>query len=303
MVSQNSIDDTIEENNFSVNRSGAGVTVVSSVNHSDNSNTDSNAQQLIKSGGASGGDPYTRYLISGTQEFSVGIDNTDSDKLKIGPNAHPSTGIASISVKPAGDITFYGAYEFPTTDGSAGQTLVTDGTGNIDWGSTAGSGEVLQVIYAQTSTVSTISSVIPIDGTIPQKTEGVQVLTANITPQRATSKLLISFSLFADVDVSGVPVPRDTAVAALFRDAVTPAFYATVFVAHHSGTGARGGGATTGIVQINALSTSSTTIKLRVGRGAGPAGSVLVNSFTGLGGANNFGGVQLTTMTITEIAV
>jgi hypothetical protein len=299
MISQNSIDDTIEENDFSVNRSGAGVTVVSSVNHSDNSNTDSNAQQLIKSGGASGGDPYTRYLISGTQEFSVGIDNTDSDKLKIGPNAHPSTGTASISVKPAGDVTFNGAYEFPTADGSTGQTLVTDGTGNVDWGSTAGSGEILQIRYAQTSSIFNISSFIPADGSIPQSNEGQQILSLSITPKIATSFLLIQFSGWG---LASAATTGAQGAFSLFRDSGTNAIYATMCVSSGAFDKA-GGGQATGFIRISAGSTTLTTFKLR----AGPCNTASSSSFainrTIQTGGNCFGGVQITSMTITEIAV
>ncbi len=44
MVSQNAIGNTVSDNDFSVNRATAGTAVVSTVAHSDNTNTASNAK-------------------------------------------------------------------------------------------------------------------------------------------------------------------------------------------------------------------------------------------------------------------
>lgn len=139
MVTQNSINNTVTDNDFSVNRLGAGVTLRSTVEHSDNTNSASNAEQLIKTGGSSGGDPYVRFNVSGIQDFSIGIDNSVGDDLKIGANANPSTGISSISIDgSSGAVSFAEVFEFPTADGSSGQVLITDGAGNLDWGSKGG---------------------------------------------------------------------------------------------------------------------------------------------------------------------
>lgn len=139
MVTQNSINNTVADNDFSVNRSTAGTIVESSVKHSDNTNAASNAEQLIQTGGSSGGDPYIRFNISAVQDFSIGIDNSVGDDLKIGPNADPSTGTSAISVDATtGAVKFSEAFEFPVADGSTGQVLATDGGGNIDWVSQSG---------------------------------------------------------------------------------------------------------------------------------------------------------------------
>lgn len=42
-----------------------------------------NVRVILGTNGASGGDPYLQWNISGVQNFSMGIDNSDSDKLKI----------------------------------------------------------------------------------------------------------------------------------------------------------------------------------------------------------------------------
>ena len=43
-------------------------------------------------GGANGGDVMLRWLVNGVRTWSMGIDNSDSDKLKIKPQTTPSTG-------------------------------------------------------------------------------------------------------------------------------------------------------------------------------------------------------------------
>jgi len=100
----NALNNTVINNDFSVNRSAAGTAVISSANHSDNSNTDSNALLEAIVGGASGGDPYLHLKVTGGSEFSFGIDNTDSDTLKLTDGATPSTGNERITINSSGDV-------------------------------------------------------------------------------------------------------------------------------------------------------------------------------------------------------
>jgi len=104
MVSNNSINNTVQNNDFSVNRSGAGTACKSSVNHSDNTNTSSNAILEALSGGASGGDPFVHLQVSGTTEVSMGLDNTDSDKWKYTTGGSPSAGSERITVQTTGEV-------------------------------------------------------------------------------------------------------------------------------------------------------------------------------------------------------
>jgi hypothetical protein len=68
---------------------------------------------------ASTGDPYITFTTSGATNWSIGTDNSDSDKLKIGPVSNPSLAGAT--------------------------TLVLHTTGNTSLGSTTDSGQRLQV--------------------------------------------------------------------------------------------------------------------------------------------------------------
>ncbi len=80
-----------------------------------NTNTTSasaNALFQASVGGASAGDPYVAWLVSGVQDWSAGIDNSDSDKFKLGPVANPSSGGTSSIIGTVGGL--YGIGISPT---------------------------------------------------------------------------------------------------------------------------------------------------------------------------------------------
>ena len=101
MTSQNSVNNTVQDNDFSVNRATAGTTVQSSVDHSDNTSTTSHAKFLSQVGGTAGGDPHVNFNVSGVQNYAFGIDNTDSDNLKLTDGAGPSSGSTYITFDQA----------------------------------------------------------------------------------------------------------------------------------------------------------------------------------------------------------
>ena len=92
MVSQNSANNTVQDNDFSVNRSDPGTTVQSSVVHSDNTSGTSNAKFFSEVPGTLGGDPHVNFNVAGTQNYSIGIDNSDLDNMKITDSSDPSSG-------------------------------------------------------------------------------------------------------------------------------------------------------------------------------------------------------------------
>jgi hypothetical protein len=53
---------------------------------------------------ASTGDPYLVFTTSGATNWSIGTDNSDSDKLKIGPNSNPSVGTPSMTLDTSGNL-------------------------------------------------------------------------------------------------------------------------------------------------------------------------------------------------------
>lgn len=154
-----------------------------------------------------------------------------------------------------------------------------------------GAGAVSQVVFASNSANTVISATIPADSTIPQNTEGTQVLSATITPTSATSILQVE----AVVHGSELTNVGDSILAALFRDSGANAVAAS-FVG-----GMNGGGnyltSGTAIIRYRVVSgsTAATTFNVRAGNNVG---SMTLNATH----QNiNLGGVIASTLTITEI--
>jgi len=131
--------------------------------------------------------------------------------------------------------------------------------------------------------LATNTTAIPVDDTIPQITEGGEVMTLAITPSDTTSTLRIDVVVHASND-------NDAQMRiALFQDSTANALAAAsqigavslmsnMTLTHH----------------MTAGTTSSTTFKVRCGSGSG------TTTFNGFGGARKYGGVLSSSITITE---
>ncbi len=151
-------------------------------------------------------------------------------------------------------------------------------------------GRVVQTVNTQSGAVATGSTVIPLDDTIPQNTEGDEYMTLAITPTNASNKLKI------EVVWQGSSSLANWITAALFQDTTAGAL--AVMPDYQ---GVAGGGQLIGFTHyMTAGTTSATTFKVRAGRDASAAGTV---TFNGTGSARLFGGVMASSITITEIAV
>jgi hypothetical protein len=158
-------------------------------------------------------------------------------------------------------------------------TLVTPST-------TAVAGMVVQVVNTMAGAVATCSTAIPLDNTIPQNTEGTQVMTLAITPSSSSNKLLI------DVICCSSRAGTSGMACALFQDSTANALAAV-----------RDDLATTSEVGVfhlkhymTAGTTSATTFKVRIGASSG------THYFNGdNSGTQLFGGVSASSITITEI--
>ena len=185
-----------------------------------------------------------------------------------------------------------GKLEFKTTTGGTSATKMTiaaNGTVTLATPLPAASGGsvIKQIVNVQTGAVATTTTAIPIDDTIPQKTEGGEFMTLAITPTSATSKLRI--------DVVGNGATTDSAATmafALFQDSTAGALAVAglvpfanrldnVMYTHY----------------MTAGTTSETTFKVRGGASAGTF------TFNGLSSARKYGGVCASSITITEISV
>lgn len=185
------------------------------------------------------------------------------------------------------------------TDGTIYQSLANANVGNAlndvsKWkvaSMISTSTSVVQTVQATLTTSGATTAVIPVDDTIPQSSEGTQILTCAITPTRADSKLLITIHVNMTEDTN---VANTFGVAALFRDTEVDAIWAGLNGAQDHAS--RQGGEIIGSVTVDSVSTAPTTFKLRVGAGASTP-----YRWNGFAGARLFGGVRPISITIQEI--
>lgn len=146
-------------------------------------------------------------------------------------------------------------------------------------------GVPVQMVSANFSAVVTGAGVIPYDDTIPQITEGLELMTLAITPKSATNILVIQVEACMGVSINS------QRLIAMFQDSTTDALSAkSTYVGNWTDPVVL----TTGYRMV-AGTTSSTTFRVR--GGCESAGSVTLN---GAGGARKFGTSTKSTMTITE---
>ena len=181
------------------------------------------------------------------------------------------------------------AFTLPTSDGSVNQLMKTDGSGNLGFVSSAVGGKILQMVYVFTGAYATGSTTIPFDDTIPQITEGNEVMTLAITPTSASSKLLVN------VDVSGASNVQGNWTAALFRDSTANALAAAQTKQSDVNPDHLDHLHLTWVA--DASSTSATTFKVRCGQTN--AGDWY---FNGQNASRWFGGSSNSGITIMEVA-
>jgi hypothetical protein len=166
-----------------------------------------------------------------------------------------------------------------------------DGTsvvGSTPTAANALSGSVIQVVNTQTGEYATATASIPKDDSIPQNTEGMEVMTLAITPTNASNKLKIEVAC-----CWSCPNAADMAIA-LFQDSTANAIAA---VCETSGA-ANYNLASTLTHYMTAGTTSSTTFKVRIGPGSSQAIHFNGNA---VATARIYGGVSASSITITEI--
>jgi hypothetical protein len=148
-------------------------------------------------------------------------------------------------------------------------------------------GSVVQVVNTMSGAVATGTATIPNDDTVPQNSEGFEVMTLAITPKATTNKLKIEVVINLGTSATG------NLIAGLFQDTTASALAAAAVYA----------GVTNASMQIafthyvTANTTSATTFKVRIG--CNNAGTV---TFNGYSGGRFFGGVMASSITITEVA-
>ena len=220
--------------------------------------------------------PSVRAYVQGlTITFKAGGTNTGATTINVNSAGAKSIKRPDGAELSAGDITSGQMY-----------TITYDGTDFILVAGLVPDGTVLQVVNTQTGAVSTGTTTMPNDDTIPQNTEGDEYMTLAITPN-ATSNILKIQIVIHIAHTAVLPVS-----AALFQDSTAGALAASSLVSdnanqmyHLSFTH-----------WMTAGTTSATTFKVRAGgNGAG------TTTFNGASGARRYGGVLASSITITEI--
>jgi hypothetical protein len=158
----------------------------------------------------------------------------------------------------------------------------------IDIANILPAGAIIQTQRTVHTTYSTTNSTIPIDDTIPQITEGTQLLTATITPRYNTSLIRCRFSANGTISAD-----FQNGAFALFRDSVVNAIAARSFFCDQQEV-------FSSYFEIyDAPATTSTiSYQIRFGRQSGGSGTFYVNGWTG---GRIFGGVAPATLVLEEI--
>ncbi len=198
--------------------------------------------------------------------------------------------LANLSLQ-RGDIIFINASSAIArlAKGSANQVIVSNGT-DIAYGTVPKTtGDIVQQVYSQTAAVASGSTVIPTDDTPPQNNEGTQFLSQSITPTNALNILEINVVINTESTIT------TKTVVALFQDSIVSALMA-VRGGNISGQGTPAPICFTFFMVAG--STNPTTFKVRAGPDA--AATLTIN---GSNGNRLYGGVQYSSITITELKV
>src|SRR5690554_3527560 len=159
-----------------------------------------------------------------------------------------------------GGTTSTSPFQSVASVGTAGQVLTSNGAGALPTFQTpsGGGGILLQSITGISITPGFTIAVIPFDSSIPQITEGAEVVTASITPSNASNIL----EIMAICQVATIQVVRIG--VALFQDSNADAI-ANAFNIAAGGASSGMGGSVIIFHRMVAGTTSSTTFSMRTG--------------------------------------
>lgn len=155
-----------------------------------------------------------------------------------------------------------------------------------------GGANLIQAVYTQTGAVLTGTTLIPVDDTIPQNTEGDEYMTLAITPTNASNKLVIE----AVAQVSHTDTTPGVVIMALFQDTTVNAL-AVVAESDSSKLSDRDAIQLVLRHEMTAGTISATTFKIRIG--SRDTGTL---TFNGDAGLRLFGGVYASHIRIQEVA-
>lgn len=176
---------------------------------------------------------------------------------------------------------------------TAGDVYVADGVGSGAWDildyTSLPTGTVIGFAYTQSQTGADYTSAIPSDSTIPQSSEGTEVLSVSITPKLSTSLLKVEVQLSASEKGN----TQDFLTAALFLNSETDARAAVQVGAMYSTPMGNNGSM---IYTMVSGSTSAKTFKVRCGMSTNAAWCFNKNWYE-----HTLGGTFISSITVTEI--
>ena len=200
--------------------------------------------------------------------------------------AAPSAAGSGVLTLPTGTDTLVGKATTDTlTNKSIAATQLTGVVAVANGGTgVAASQQLLQNLNFTTGAVASGTTVVPIDDTIPQITEGNEYMTLAITPTSATSILEVSVITLSTSSVI------NWQVVMLFRDAVANALAVTGFYVN-----ALSAVSCPLVYRMVSGTTSQITFRVRIG-----GQSAGTTTFNGSAGARFFGGTIASSITIKE---
>lgn len=260
---------------FAVEQSGVTKRIAASVVRGDIANANISASAAIA---------YSKLAsLTGGQIIVGNASNVPTAVAVSGDLTLSDTGAATLAASAVNGKTaltdpLAATDEFLVWDASASALR------KVTWNSLQPAGSVLNTVQSVVSTTETITGNIPSDNTIPQQTEGTEIMTATITPKSASNKILVR----AVVYISSNAGSWNT--AAVFAGSGNDAIAAWL--------GLYGGYDNQVVIEyLHSPATSSAiTYKLRVGSDSGTS---YINAYAG--GSARYGGVARTTLTLQEI--
>lgn len=215
----------------------------------------------------------------GSEVMSLGDDAIRLDRrclLEFGTNQHYLSGVHKSNFLSGVMFNSNSIPWWAFTSNSIPTWAITNATANL--------GKDVQYVSVTTTSLLTTTTAIPDDNTIPQISEGVEVVTTNIAPLASNNTLRV----FALVHC-GASAQALTVIAALFTNGVTNAVSAAREVSEGSNEHAL-----PIVFEIVVLSTNSMTFSLRAGAESGTA------TINGDAGAAKLGGTLISGLYIRE---
>ena len=191
----------------------------------------------------------TAYITGMKVRFRPGNTNTTASTVNVATLGVKSIKNRAGSADPVANDLLAGADIDLVYDGTNFRAMVVVA---------AGVGTIVQTVSIYDQTPTSTASNIPCDNTIPQNTEGAQLLSLAITPTSASNLLLIEFI--------GSQGAADVQTVALFQDST-----ANALAAGQGGYIFSGVSSTTHVThRMTAGTTSATTFKIRYGANTDP---------------------------------